>query len=192
LIYFRLSSLCYLADSIDRRERLGLKPLRITLIHIILVSDLSGLSRRNLLLRLICSAEIYLLRRTRSIAVLLILSWSFHRPRLGSDRFLVRSINLSTSSGCPPPSRSDQCPSKEKQTKDIALRAIAPDGRGRLGSSEARPRPRPVATHPRAWRSRARHSGPAHWPRPAIGIEQVARLRLTTEMVWPPATVVSV
>jgi hypothetical protein len=46
LIYFRLSSLCYLTDSIDHRERLGLKPLRITLIRIILVSDLSGLSGR--------------------------------------------------------------------------------------------------------------------------------------------------
>jgi hypothetical protein len=134
LIYFRLSSLCYLADSIDHRERLGLKPLRITLIHIILVSDSSGLSRRNLLLRLICSAEIYLLRRTRSIVVLLVLSWSLHHPRLGSDRFPVRSINLSTNSGCLPPSRSDRCSEKKE---DSVRSPCTPDPRPALWSSEA-------------------------------------------------------
>ena len=43
---------CYLVAVADRRERLGQKPYWITLIHIILVSDLSGLSRRSL--RSIC------------------------------------------------------------------------------------------------------------------------------------------
>jgi hypothetical protein len=43
---------------------------------------------------------------------------------------------------------------KQIQTEEIAPRTIALDGRGRLGSSEARPRP--VGTRPRAWRSRAR------------------------------------
>jgi hypothetical protein len=161
------------------------------LIVIILVSDSSGLSRRNLLLRLICSAEIYRLRRTRRIVVLLVLSWSFLCSRLGSDRFVHR-IDAFLQQIATLAYRSDRCSSKEKQTEDIAPRAITPDGRGRLGSSEPRPRPRPVGTRPRAWRSHARHSGPAHWPRPAIGIEQVARLRLTTEMVWSPVTMVSV
>jgi hypothetical protein len=80
--------------SIDRRKRLGLKPLQITLIRIILVSDSSGLSRWNLLLRLICSAKIYLLRRTSRIAVLLVLSWSFLHSHLDSDRFPVGAVQF--------------------------------------------------------------------------------------------------
>jgi hypothetical protein len=153
------------------------------LIPIILVSDSSGLSRQNLLLRLICSAEIYLLRRTRSIAVLLELPGRSISQSPGHLRYLLPIAHFILDSCCSVRSadgiargfvRASPSISWPESSHATVTRSdwgqAAPDGRGSLGSSKTRPRPHPVGTRPRAWRSQARHSGPAHWPAIVQGV----------------------